>query len=279
LCGMAIAIDGGIVVDMQRMNAIKDMRIDDLYCVVEPGVVYNNFIAALAPYKYFIPGPASGEVATFGGMIALNASGGKAVKYGATRDYVIGMEFVTPTGDIIRAGANTVKHSSGYQFEKLITGSEGTLGIITEANIRIVPKPEKRAACVASFDDLEKAGQAVADIIAKPLIPSQLEIMSKACIAAVNKATNMGLPEVAGMLLIELDGAPAVVKRDIDVVSEICKKAGAVNVESTEDEERIVQLWKARKAMIPSLSILKEHYATTMLADDMAVPPSQIPKA
>lgn len=279
LCGMAVPIDGGIVVDMQRMNAIKDMRIEDLYCVVEPGVVYNTFIAALAPYKYFIPGPASGEVATFGGMIALNASGGKAVKYGATRDYVIGMEFVTPTGDIIRAGANTVKHSSGYQFEKLITGSEGTLGIITEANIRIVPKPEKRAACVASFDDLEKAGQAVADIIARPLIPSQLEIMSKACIAAVNKATNMGLPEVAGMLLIELDGAPSVVKRDIDVVSEICKKAGAVNVESTEDEERIVQLWKARKAMIPSLSILKEHYATTMLADDMAVPPSQIPKA
>ncbi|UCC11162.1 MAG: FAD-binding protein [candidate division WOR-3 bacterium] len=279
LCGMAVPIDGGIVVDMQRMNAIKDMRIEDLYCVLEPGVVYNNFIAALAPYKYFIPGPASGEVATFGGMIALNASGGKAVKYGATRDYVMGMEFVTPTGDIIRAGANTVKHSSGYQFEKLITGSEGTLGIITEANIRIVPKPEKRAACVASFDDLEKAGQAVADIIAKPLIPSQLEIMSKACIAAVNKATNMGLPEVAGMLLIELDGAASVVKRDIDVVSGICKKAGAVKIESTEDEARIVQLWKARKAMIPSLSILKEHYATTMLADDMAVPPSQIPKA
>lgn len=279
LCGMAVPIDGGIVVDLQRMNRITDMRIADLYCVVQPGVIYNDFIAALAPYKYFIPGPASGEVATLGGMIALNASGGKAVKYGATRDYVIGMEFVTPTGDIVRAGANTVKHSSGYQFEKLLVGSEGTLGIITEANIRIAPKPEKRAACVAAFDDLEKTGQAVADIIAKPLIPSQLEIMSQACIQAVNKATNMGLPEVAGMLLIELDGAPEVVKRDVEIVGEICKKAGAVSVESTEDEKRIVELWKARKQMIPSLSILKEHYATTMLADDMAVPPSQIPKA
>ncbi|UCF70874.1 MAG: FAD-binding protein, partial [candidate division WOR-3 bacterium] len=225
LCGMAVPIDGGIVIDLQRMNRIVDMRIADLYCVVEPGVVYNDFIAALAPFKYFIPGPASGEVATLGGMIALNASGGKAVKYGATRDYVIGMEFVTPTGEIVRAGANTMKHSSGYQFEKLLVGSEGTLGIITEANIRIAPKPEKRAACVASFDDLEKTGQAVADIIAKPLIPSQLEIMSRACIQAVNKATNMGLPEVAGMLLIELDGAPEVVKRDVEIVGEICKKA------------------------------------------------------
>jgi glycolate oxidase len=279
LCGMAVPIDGGIVVDMQRMNVLKDMRINDLYCVVEPGVVYNDFIEALAPHKFFIPGPASGEVATFGGMIALNASGAKAVKYGATRDYVIGMEFVTPTGEIVHAGANTVKHSSGYQIEKLITGSEGTLGIITEANIRIVPKPEKIAGCVAAFDDLEKAGQAVADIIAKPLIPSQLEIMSRACIQAVNKAANMGLPEAEGMLLIELDGAPSVVKRDIERVSEICKKAGAVSVEFTEDEKRITELWKARKQMIPSLSILKEEYATTMLADDMAVPPSQIPKA
>ena len=279
LCGMAVPIDGGIVIDLQRMNRIRDMRIEDLYCVVEPGVVYNEFIAALAPHKYFIPGPASGEVATLGGMIALNASGGKAVKYGATRDYVIGMEFVTPTGDIVRAGANTVKHSIGYQFEKLLVGSEGTLGIITEANIRIAPKPEKRAGCVAAFDDLEKTGQAVADIIAKPLIPSQLEIMSRACIQAVNKATNMGLPEVAGMLLIELDGAPEIVRRDIGIVSDICEKAGAVSVEFTEDEKRIVELWKARKQMIPSLSILKEHYATTMLADDMAVPPSQIPKA
>jgi glycolate oxidase len=279
LCGMAVPIDGGIVVDMQRMNAIKDLRIEDLYCVVEPGVVYNDFMDALAPYKYFIPGPASGEVATLGGMIALNASGGKAVKYGATRDYVIGLEIVTPTGEIVNVGTKTLKHSSGYQLEKLIVGSEGTLGIITQANIRVTAKPEKIAACVASFDDLEKAGQAVANIIARPLIPSELEIMSEPCIKAVNKATGMGLPEVAGMLLIQLDGAPEVVKRDVAIVGDICKKAGAVSVEFTEDTNRITELWKARKQMIPSLSILKEEYATTMLADDMAVPPSQIPKA
>jgi glycolate oxidase len=279
LCGMAVPIDGGIVVDLQRMNKIKDIRVGDLYCVVEPGVVCDSFNAALAPHKYFIPGPASSEVATMGGMIALNSSGGKAVKYGATRDYVLGLEIVTPTGEIINVGTKTIKHSSGYQLERLIVGSEGTLGIITEANIRIAPKPAKRAACVAAFDDLEKAGQCVANIIAKPLIPSQLEIMSEVCIKAVNKATKMGLPEVVGMLLIELDGSPEDVKRDVEIVSKICKETGAVSVEFTEDEQRIVQLWKARKQMIPSLSIFKEKYVTTMLADDMAVPVSQIPKA
>ncbi len=279
LCGMAVPIDGGVVVDMQRMNKIREMRISDLYCVLEPGVVCDDFNAALAPYKFFFPGPASSEVATVGGMVALNASGGKAVKYGATRDYVMGLEVVTPTGEIVRTGANTIKHSSGYQLERLLVGSEGTLGIITEANIRIAPKPAKIAACVAAFDDLEKAGQCVADIIAKPLIPSELEIMSEPCIKAVNKATNMGLPEVAGMLLIQLDGAPEVVKRDIETVGEICKKTGAIKVDFTEDEKRITELWKARKQMLPSLSLLKEEYTTTMLADDMAVPTSQIPKA
>jgi glycolate oxidase len=279
LCGMAVPIDGGVVVDMQRMNKIRDIRINDLYCVVQPGVVCDDFNAAISGKKFFIPGPASSEVATLGGMIALNASGGQAVKYGATRDYVMGLEVVTPTGEIVRTGANTIKHSSGYQLERLLVGSEGTLGIITEANIRIAPKPAKVAACVAAFDDLEKAGQCVANIIARPLIPAELEIMSEPCIKAVNKATNMGLPEVAGMLLIKLDGEPEVIKRDIATVADICKRTGAVTVDFTEDEKRITDLWKARKQMLPSLSLLKEEYTTTMLADDMAVPVSQIPKA
>ena len=279
LCGMAVPIDAGIVVDLQRMNKIKDIRINDLYSVVEPGVICDDFNAALAPRKFFIPGPASSEVATIGGMIALNASGGQAVKYGATRDYVMGLEVVTPTGEIVRTGANTIKHSSGYQLERLLVGSEGTLGIITEANIRVAPKPAKVAACVAAFDDLEKAGQCVANIIAKPLIPAELEIMSEPCIKAVNKATNMGLPEVAGMLLIKLDGEPEIVKREVEIVANLCKEGGAVTVDFTEDPARITDLWKARKQMLPSLSLLKEEYTTTMLADDMAVPVSQIPKA
>ncbi|MEO0225850.1 MAG: FAD-binding and (Fe-S)-binding domain-containing protein, partial [candidate division WOR-3 bacterium] len=279
LCGHSVPIMGGITVDLQRMNKIKDIRIGDMFVVCEPGVVCDNFNAAIKPYRYFIPGPASSEVATIGGMVAVNASGEKAVKYGATRDYVLGLEVVLPTGEIAYMGTKTIKHSTGYQLERLMCGSEGTLGIITEINMKIVPLPPKIAGCIAAFDDLEKAGQCVANIIAKPIIPSQLEIMSAPCIKAVNKAAKMNLPEVAGILLIEIDGRPETIKQDVEAVAQICKETGAVSMEFTEDEKRITEIWKARKQMIPSLSILKEEYATTMLADDMAVPVSQIPKA
>ncbi|MEW6685336.1 MAG: FAD-binding and (Fe-S)-binding domain-containing protein [Candidatus Edwardsbacteria bacterium] len=279
LCGHSVAIDGGIVVDMQRMNKIKEIRIGDMFVICEPGVVCDNFNAAIKPYKYFIPGPASSEVSTLGGMVAINASGEKAVKYGATRDYVLGLEVVLPTGEIAYTGTTTIKHSTGYQIERLMCGSEGTLGIITEINMKIVPLPPKIAGCIAAFDDLEKAGQCVANIIAKPLIPSQLEIMSAPCIKAVNKAAKMNLPEVEGILLIEVDGRLETIKQDVEILAQICKETGAVSMEFTEDEKRITEIWKARKQMIPSLSVLKEEYATTMLADDMAVPVSQIPKA
>ncbi|MEO0206484.1 MAG: FAD-binding and (Fe-S)-binding domain-containing protein, partial [candidate division WOR-3 bacterium] len=279
LCGHSVPINGGITVDMQRMNQIRDIRIKDMFVICQPGVVCDNFNAAIKPYKYFIPGPASSEVATLGGMVAINASGEKAVKYGATRDYVLGLEVVLPTGEIAYMGTKTIKHSTGYQLERLMCGSEGMLGIITEINMKITPLPEKIAGCIAAFDNLEKAGQCVANIIAKPLIPSQLEIMSAPCIKAVNKAAKMNLPEVEGILLIEIDGRPETIKQDVDAVAKICKETGAVSMEFTEDEKRIAEIWKARKQMIPSLSILKEEYATTMLADDMAVPVSQIPKA
>jgi len=279
LCGHSVPIVGGITVDLQRMNKIRDMRLGDLFCVVEPGVVCDNFNAALKPHKYFIPGPASSEVATLGGMAALNASGEKAVKYGATRDYVLGMEVVLPNGEIVTLGARSPKHSSGYQIERLMVGSEGTLGIITELWMKVTPLPAKIAGCIAAFDDLEKAGQCVANIMAKPIIPSQLEIMSNPCIKAVNKAANKNLPDVAAILLIELDGHPEVLKREVEILNDICKTTGAVSVEFTEDEKKITEIWKARKQMIPALSVLKEEYSTTMLADDMAVPISKIPKA
>ncbi len=279
LCGHSVPIDGGITLDLQRMNKIKDIRIGDMFVICEPGVVCDVFNAAVKPYKFFIPGPASSEVATIGGMVAINASGEKAVKYGAIRDYVLGLEVVLPNGEIAYMGTKTIKHSTGLQIERLMCGSEGTLGIITEINLKVTPLPPKIAGCIAAFDDLEKAGQCVSNIIAKPLIPSQLEIMSAPCIKAVNKAAKMTLPEVAGILLIEIDGRPETIKQDVDAISKICKDTGAVSVEFTEDEARITEIWKARKQMIPSLSILKEEYATTMLADDMAVPVSQIPKA
>jgi glycolate oxidase len=279
LVGSAVPILGGIVVDMQAMKALHEIRVDGLYAIVEPGMVCDRFNEALKPHGFFIPGPASSEVATMGGMVALNASGAKALKYGAMRDYVLGLTVVMPTGEIIEVGSKTPKNSGGFQFEKFFVGMEGTLGIITEIVTRMAPRPKARAGCVAYFDDLEKTGQCVAHIVAHGLLPSQLEIMSEIAIRAVNKATGIGLLECAGMLLIEVDGHKSVVGEEVELVGKICQESGAISVEFTDDEKRIDELWKGRKQMIPSLSVLQEEFATVMLADDMAVPIYNVPKA
>jgi glycolate oxidase len=172
LCGHSVPIDGGIVVDMQGMNKIKEINVSDLYCVVQPGVVCDHLNAALKKYKFFIPGPASSEAATLGGMMACNASGAKAAKYGATRDYVLGCEAVLPTGEIVHLGGRCLKNASGYQLDRLLVGSEGTLGIVTEIILKVAALPAKKAAVVPCFETLRKAGEAVAKIIAEPIIPS-----------------------------------------------------------------------------------------------------------
>ncbi len=279
LCGHSIAIDGGVIVDLQRMDSIKEIRVEDLYVVSEPGVVCDDLNKALNQYGFWFPGPSSSNVANVGGMVATNSSGNKALKYGATRDYVLGLEVVLPTGEVVRVGSRTIKNAGGYQFEKLFCGMEGTLGIITEITLRVIPLPEKKAAAIAMFDDLEKAGQCVSNIIAAKIIPSGLELMSNVCIRAVNKALDLGLPEVDGILLIEVDGDTQVIKNTIEKVSNICKASGAIQVDFTNDEKRIVELWRGRKGMIPALSKLNEDFATVMLADDMSVPISKVPQA
>jgi glycolate oxidase len=279
LVGAAVPIVGGIVVDMQGMKQIREIRVDGLYAVVEPGVVCDRFNDALKAHGFFIPGPASSEVATLGGMVGHNSSGGYALKYGATRDYVLGLTVVLPTGDVIDVGTRTPVSSSGFQFEKFFCGMEGTLGIITEIVMKIAPKPAARAACAAFFEDLEKTGECVANIVRHGMIPSQIEIMTGVSIKAVNKAKNMGLPECAGMLLIEVDGHANVVGQEIETVGKVCQESGAFKTEFTEDPKRIETLWKGRKEMIPSLSILREEFKTVMLADDMAVPIYNVPKA
>ncbi|MCP4216758.1 MAG: FAD-binding protein [bacterium] len=280
LCGQTVPIHGGIILDFQRMNTIKEVKHTDCYVVVEPGVVYKQLNDHLAKKKFFFPpGPGSGDIATIGGMVISNASGVNAVKYGATRDYVLGLEIVLPTGEIIHSGTRTVKNSSGYQIDRLMAASEGTLGVVTEIILKVVPLPQHKALTMAVFDDIEKTGQAVADIIAYPLIPAGLELMDSICIKAVNKATDLNMPEAEGILLIILDGHPAQVADQVKIVSKICSDLGATGIKSTEDPKEMLNLQKGRKQMIPSLSRYKEGSVTVMLADDMGVPPSKIPKA
>jgi glycolate oxidase len=280
LSGQAIPIKGGIVLDLSCMTAIKEVHVEDLYCVVEPGVIYERLNKALAPTGFFFPpSPGSGDVCTVGGMVACNASGMRAIKYGATRDYVLGMEVVMADGSVVRMGNYTIKNSSGYQLEKLMVGSEGTLGIITEIVFRIMPLPEKRAIAVASFGDLKQAGQGICNIVASGLLPSGLEIMDSVCIQAVNRSMGVGLPECEAIIMAEVDGASTAIEHDIHTVATICRQSGALDVEFTSDDQEMLTLWKGRKSVLPSLSRHGKDSVSVSLADDMSVPISKLPEA
>ncbi len=280
LCGAAVPIKGGMVMDLTRMNAIKELRINDLYCVAEAGVVYDRLIEALAPFKFFFPPtPGSGEACTIGGMVATNASGMRAVKYGATRDYVLGLEVVLADGSIIHVGTNTIKNSSGYQLERLFVGSEGTLGIITEVTLKVAPKPKRSAMVLAAFDKLEDAGRCVSNLISVPLIPSATELMDDICIRAVNKAVKAGLPDVQAICMIEVDGEPEIVAKELKVVEDIARKSGASSVQVSDDSKQMSKWTSARKSVMSALSRLGDQFVSVSLADDMAVPISKIPEA
>ena len=280
LCGGAVPLERGIVIDMSRMNKIKEVRVEDLYCVCEAGVIYNDLQKALGKHKFsFPPTPGSAEAATIGGMVATNASGMRAIKYGGTRDYVLGLKVVLPTGELIEVGTRTLKNASGYQLERLFVGSEGTLGIIVEVTLRIVPKPKKAAMIVAGFDTLEKAGQCVSALIATPLLPSAVELMDSTCISAVNQVVNAGLPDVEALCMIEVDGHPSIVEEELKEVTKVCEKIGAIGLQRSDDPAQMAKWTASRRSVMASLSRLYSNLCSVSLADDMAVPISKIPEA
>jgi glycolate oxidase len=280
MCGHTVPLKGGIIIDLTGMDKIKEIRVEDLFCVVEPGVVYDKLNLELAKKGFWFPTtPGSGEACTIGGMVATNASGMRAIKYGATRDYVLGLEVVLPTGDIIHTGTRTLKNSSGYQIDRLMVGSEGTLGIVTEITLKLAFKPRASAMTLAAFSSLEDAGRCVSNIIARPLMPSAIELMDSVCIKAVNKCMNIGLPECEAICMIEVDGHPVAVDDELKIVEEICKQSGAISTEASKDKKRIDYWTYARKAIMPALSRYGEKFVSVALADDMSVPISKIPEA
>ena len=280
MCGHTVPLKGGMILDLTAMNKIKEMRVEDLYCVVEPGVIYDQLNGELGKRGFWFPTtPGSAEACTIGGMVATNASGMRAIKYGATRDFVLGLEVVLPTGEIIHTGTRTLKNSSGYQLDRLMVGSEGTLGVITEVTLRFAVKPRASAMTVASFNSLVDAGRCVSNIIAKPLLPSAIELMDSVTIEAVNKCMNVGLPDCEAICMIEVDGHPAAVEEEMRTVEEIARESGAFSTEASADKKKINEWTQARKAIMPSLSRYGDQYVSVALADDMSVPISRIPEA
>lgn len=278
MCGQTVPIHGGIILDMKGMNKILEINLEDVYCRVEPGVVDDDLNLALKKYGVFYPPtPASSRIATIGGEIANNASGVRSVKYGATRDAVLGMKVVLPNGDLVSLGAHTRVEASGYQLHKLMVGSEGTLGVVVEATLSFVPIPEFRCMGVANFDTLRDAGEAIGSIMASGAIPSMLELVDSVAIKAVNKTMDLGLKEVAAALIFEADGmVKEAVDYEIDKMKKICQKHHGKDIYASYDPKERAKIFMGRKKLFPALSKYDDNLASTSLADDMAVPYSKM---
>lgn len=275
MVGAAIPGNGGIVISLNRLNRILEIDPDNMLAVVQPGVVTGQFQDRVLEHGLFYPpDPASLQFSTLGGNVAMCAGGPRAVKYGVTRDYVLGLEAVLPTGGIIHTGTRTVKGVVGYDLTRLLVGSEGTLGIFTEITLRLLPAPESTRTMMALFPDLEDAVRAVCDILRQRIVPSTLELMDQATIRVVENYLHLGLPvDAEALLLIEADGRESLVDDDIVKIGEICNGSGASEVEIARTESDRKRLWQARRSISPALGQIK----SGKINEDVTVPRTQIP--
>lgn len=273
--GGALPVKAGIILSLVRMNRIISIDPENLFAEVEPGVITADIDRAAGKYGLFYPpDPASLETSTIGGNVAESAGGPRAVKYGVTRDYVLGVEAVLPTGEIIQTGSRTTKCVVGYDLTRLLVGSEGTLAVFTKIFLKLVPKPEASGTLLALFRDVSTAAKSVSAIIARKIIPTTLEFMDKATIDCVRGYTNDDIPtETGALLLIEIDGAKETVLRQKEHVVEICKKLGAISIKTAQNEEQRTRLWSARRAISPALHQL----GPDKYNEDIVVPRSKVP--
>lgn len=274
LSGMAVPIEGGIILDLSRMNSIVKISIEDRLAIVQPGVVYVDLEKALAPFGFFFPpDPASGKVSTLGGNVATNAGGLKGAKYGTTRDYVLGLQVVLPDGRIMRTGSKAMKSVSGYDLTRLFVGSEGTLGVVTEIILKINPKPTATSTALATFDSLEDVGRAINQIMHSGIVPSALEILGRETLAAINQNTDLNLPEVDAMLLAETDGyTQEETDYQIKKVIQVFEENNAKEVKQAKTDKEVEDLWAARKSAYAVLARIKTHF----VLEDVTVPMTNI---
>lgn len=281
-CG-AVAHRGGIVLDMSLMNKILRYDLENLQVVVQPGIVHAELNQNLASYGFFFPpDPGSTKMCTLGGMIAFNSSGMRAVKYGTTKNYVLGLEVVLPTGEVMVTGgqrSRALKSVAGYDLTSLFVGSEGTLGIITAVRLKVLPLPEKRGLVVAFFDNLEASGEAVIQVFKSRLFPSAIEILDRSAIkAAIKYKPELVLPEVEAMLLFEVDGTPPGVAYEAQSIARVCENF-AFKVEWTDDPAKLNQLWTARSVVGAAAGQLKEGATRVYIGEDICVPIYRVPEA
>ena len=275
LAGLTVPEQGGLVLDLGRMNKIVEINIEDRLAVVQPGVVYADLEKALAPHGFFFPpDPASGKVCTLGGNVATNAGGIKGAKYGTTKDYVLALEVVLPDGRVLHTGSRCMKSVSGYDLTKLFVGSEGTLGVVTEIILKINPRPALTSTAMATFQDLEDAGRAVSEIMYCGILPSALEIVDQQTLIAINQNTDLDLPEVEAILVAEADGhTKEETEYQLSKIINIFKKNGAGSVTRAEKPEDAEALWTARKSAYAVITRINNN----IFVEDLTVPMSKVP--
>ncbi len=273
--GGSVPTAGGIVLGLTRLDNILEIDEENLVATIEPGVVTEDFQKAVEKVDLFYPpDPASLKVSTMGGNVAECAGGPRCVKYGVTKDYIIGLEIVTPTGDIIRTGGPTMKGVVGYDLTKLVCGSEGTLAVISKIIVKLLPKPEAKKTMLVLFDSIDGAAQAVSAIVRGKIIPTTLEFLDARTLDCIRRATDLDVPDAAqAVLLIEVDGEREFLDKQVARISEIVQPLGVVEIRVAETPAESEALWQIRRSISASLrQVNPDKYN-----EDICVPRSRVP--
>ena len=272
--GGALAERGGIVLSLEKMDRIVEVSRADMVAVVEPGVILEKLQQAVeAEGLFYPPDPNSQAVCSIGGNLAHNAGGPRAVKYGVTRDYVLGLKAVLPTGELIRVGHRSWKGVAGYDLTQLLVGSEGTLAVIVEATLKLIPLPRSVATLLAFFPDEEAAALAVQKIFGAGLLPRACELLDGPTMRAVSPRAPFKFPEnVGGALIVEHDGHGESVFEELAHSGEMCTEAGALEVVAAQDEAQRRRVWETRRM----ISIALHDVRPFKISEDVAVPRGQL---
>lgn len=274
LSGGAVPVDDCVVLCTLAMNRVLEIDGENLTALVEPGVITADLHARVEALDLFYPpDPGSMKVCTLGGNVAENAGGLRGLKYGVTRDYVLGLEVVLPTGEIMWTGGKNAKDVAGYNLRQLFVGSEGTLGVFTKILVRLLPRPKARKTMLAVYDKMSQAAATVSAIIAARIIPATLEFLDQVTLRCVEEAAHIGLPtDAEAVLLMETDGHPAVVAEEADAMEKLAREHGARSLQVASSPEEALKLASARRLAFPSLARMRP---TTVL-EDVSVPRSRL---
>ncbi len=280
MTGGSLPLGGGIAVVFAKMNRILEIDTANLTARLEPGVILGEFKDAVREKGLFYPpDPASARIATIGGTVAENAGGLNSIKYGVTRNYVLALEVVSARGDVMRFGRGTMKSVSGYDITRLLVGSEGTLALITEITLKLIPHPRRVGTLLAAFPDDVSALKVALGIIKEPLLPAALEFMDEAAVYCARQYTqNPFLEKAGGLLLIEFDGdsdSPSSgMRRDLARARELCTNGGAIELRETSNARVRDVLWEIRRCISPAIYQI----APTKMNEDICVPRSEMPR-